>query len=65
MENEREPGCRMMINELIDEILSALTYYKECWEFLAGEDNLYMLGKAEAMDTAIRIIQAETENRRD
>ena len=51
----------MMINELIDNILSALTYYKECWEFLAEEDNLYMLGKIDAMDTTIRIINKEFE----
>lgn len=40
-------------------ILLKLNYNKECWEHLATTDNLYMLGKIEAMDMAIKIVNGE------
>ena len=47
------------MNELREKILSSLTTHKECWKFLAGKDNLFLLGKIDAMETAIRIINKE------
>ena len=48
-----------MPKELREKILSALTYYRDCWEALADNDNLYMLGRLDAIDTAIRIVNGE------
>ena len=40
-------------------ILLKLNHNKECWEHLAEQDNLYLIGKIEAMDMAIRIVVRE------
>ena len=42
-------------------ILLKLNYNKECWEHLTEKDNLYMLGRLDAIDTAIRIVNAELD----
>ena len=40
-------------------ILLKLNHNKECWEHLAEKDNLYLIGKIESMEDAIRIVNAE------
>ena len=42
-----------------ERIVSALKYYRDCWEALAEEDNLYMLGRLDGIDTAIKIVKFE------
>ena len=45
--------------KLSEKILSRLKHHKECWSALADIDNLYLLGKVDAMDLAICIVSAE------
>lgn len=53
-EKERED-----MNKVKEKIISTLTCYRDCWQILAAEDSLYLMGKVEAMDTAIRIVKDE------
>ena len=46
-------------HKLCENILSRLKHHKECWAALADIDNLYLLGKVDAMDLAICIVSAE------
>ena len=44
-----------------ERIVSALKYYRDCWEALASLDSLYLQGKVEAMNVAIGIIERELD----
>ena len=48
-----------MSKDIKENILAALKYYRDCWYALASSDSYYLLGKVEAMDTAIRIVKGE------
>ena len=48
-----------MSKDIQENILAALKYYRDCWYALASLDSYYLLGKVEAMDTAIRIVKGE------
>ena len=44
-----------------ERIVSALKYYRDCWEALASLDSLYLQGKVEAMNVAIGIVERELD----
>ena len=44
-----------------ERIVSALKYYRDCWEALASLDSLYLQGKVEAMNVAVGIIERELD----
>lgn len=48
-----------MSKSLKEKILSQLAYHRDCWFALASPDAIYLQGKIEAMDIAIRIVKAE------
>lgn len=51
-----------MINELRENIISQLTFYKESWRQLTEVDNLYLIGKIESMDMAICVVNEMFDN---
>lgn len=50
-----------MSKDIKENILAALKNYRDCWYALASLDSYYLLGKVEAMDIAIKIVESELE----
>ena len=59
LERNGKPCENFKDNKARENIIAKLKYHRDCWEALATTDNLFMLGKIEAMDMAIRIVNAE------
>ena len=57
--NINKKDAKIVVRCLKTNILSKLMFNLKCWKQLAEKDNLYMLGKIEAMDAAIRIVVRE------
>lgn len=49
----------IVMGNIKENIIAQLTYFKEQWRYLTEIDNLYLIGKIEAMEEAIRIVNAE------
>ena len=57
--NINKKDAKIVVRCLKTNIISKLMFNLNCWKQLTEKDNLYMLGKIEAMDMAIKIVNGE------
>ena len=57
--NINKKDTKIVVRCLKTNMISKLMFNLNCWKQLTEKDNLYMLGKIEAMDMAIKIVNGE------
>ncbi len=63
LERHGEPCEHFKVNTVRENIISKINYYKDCWQALTEKDSFYLKGKIEAMDMAIKIVNAEFDKK--